>query len=977
MSETTTPLMPKLDISAEAVEEEILIQPMMPNLGIDIPNKAIEEMPPRTYYTSAPLPTLDDSDYTPRPPRTFGDKAGEFFDDVAYRLSPFTNIANEIANSVNATVYGGGYNIIKAIVEPIGIDMPPKPSVFENHSYISNPDARDFYDKTGDYIAIGGVSNAVAKKFVNQLGQNFFKYTNSGKRLNPNTGKPFTEVEGKRVGILRTLSEQPLRGEVDLAMRMATGGVVASELTGSDSLAVTIPAEILSGVLFRGKNTYFDVETGFTRDVDTGQAVANEEIINQFLTKFKLKDLDTATSIVRSNAVDPYEALLALRALEQAEAQGIDSGLSVAQNMNDSGLFILQRALGIEDPIFAGRIDQQLDHIQFSLSKELNELLNPNTGTYNWEALERVLPQIEKDLLSEVDDRVRIARESLEALLPLYKGDVTKMSDEFALQFKKLYDDVNLQEDVLWSPITKSGLQLDTVNFKKAILDILEQSNSQTKIPVKEFSEYLGKGLVRTADGWKAVPLNLKGDKKKLKELGLENTYFPEINMGDKQSPQVLKTIRTTMNNYVRNNTDNQYDMNSLIKAQQAAVDVLTDNQGNVPERFKTLYLTATQFSKKVHNTFKGGGIISKVVTADPEKKLEIAVGGGTKSETTMNVVAREFDELMGLSAGELPPTPRTYEAQSGMLKSAEQYLLDKFAKEVDVSDVASFDLFLSTHKTWIQRFPELGKIIREARVKAIKAGAELKDAEQAQQAANLDIFASLTGQTPDVVMDNVLKSANPLENARRLRLMLNQDKEALAVFQDGLSRRIVAQAMENVALQVKGVGRNQEVATRGQLERSIKQLDPLISVFKTTEQQKGLDLLLKRLKAVENDLSSRGSNNLAINKMTNLAMQLTAKLAGVTAVNKLFGSQSIVLAGASSKVAESFVQNLTFGQTNAILKEAYKNPELMKILLSREITDAQLQMLKSKKFKTGQIIFRGLVGEAIETSNQPPVIEE
>jgi hypothetical protein len=51
------------------------------------------------------------------------------------------------------------------------------------------------------------------------------------------------------------------------------------------------------------------------------------------------------------------------------------------------------------------------------------------------------------------------------------------------------------------------------------------------------------------------------------------------------------------------------------------------------------------------------------------------------------------------------------------------------------------------------------------------------------------------------------------------------------------------------------------------------------------------------------------------------------------------------------------------YAQANKIMKEAYKNPELMKILLSRDITEAQLKKLNSGQFQTGRTLYRGLVG--------------
>jgi hypothetical protein len=76
-----------------------------------------------------------------------------------------------------------------------------------------------------------------------------------------------------------------------------------------------------------------------------------------------------------------------------------------------------------------------------------------------------------------------------------------------------------------------------------------------------------------------------------------------------------------------------------------------------------------------------------------------------------------------------------------------------------------------------------------------------------------------------------------------------------------------------------------------------------------------------------------------------------------------LFGSASIVLAGTASNAATNFLKNMGYAQANKIMKEAYKNPELMKILLSRNITEGQLNKLNSGQFQTGRTLYRGLMG--------------
>jgi len=949
-------------------------------LAFDMPNETIHDL--ETQETLAQrrdinLPELEGEDTPPRN-KGFFEEVGE---DVARTLSPFTYPVLEVMNTINTNVGGTmydvavrapylfgstGYENIKNMVEAVDPEVDFEweggqnltiPEVLKNQSYVSDPEMAEYYDKVGLYTSLGVATNAVAARHVANLGKGVFKFNKKGARLNPVTGKPTTGVEGTRASITRDLANQPLRGEVDLAVRMATGGFVASELTGSDSLAVSLPAEIAAGI-FRRSPTYFDFNAGVARNADTGVEVLNKNTLNLFEKKYGVDNLRLASTSIRESATDPYEAHLALEAAENATKKGgVENHLSVAQNMDDAGLLVNERALAVEDSIFAGRVDDQIDQAQYSLTQELNKLLNPETGAYNWEAIEKLLPQIEKDLLSGVDDRVRIARENLESLLPLYNGDVTKMSKEFSKEFQKVFDDIGRQEDALWKPINDSGFQINVVPFKQEILKIVQNSNRETNLPAEKFAEFLGMGLMRTDKGWVTVPLSKRGTK----EMKGKDVVFPKVPMGDEQSPQVMKTIRTVLNEMVRD-PNISVDKDSAVKAQQAAVDILTNNLNNVPKSFRDSYLTATSYSKKVNDTFNRGTVMPKVVKAVPEKKLETAVGGATKSETDVNVVAREFEEVFNLA------TPTSDAAQSSMLKSAEGMFLAKFAQQVDPNDLATFDAFIAQHKTWFKRFPDAGNMIKDARKKAVKAGTTLKRAELKAEAARLDIFVGLTGKSPNEVMDVILKSSKPIENARRLKVLLRKDPRALEVFRDGISRRIVGQAMDSIAAQVKGGGKV-DVAKLSKLNQSLKELDPFVQVFKSKGQLEGLDMLLRQFKSLEKGLSAKGAKGLKFEPSA--ATAIAAKLGGIKIVNTLFGSASIVLAGTASNAATSFLKNMGYAQANNIMKEAYKNPELMKILLSRNITEAQLNKLNSGQFQTGRTLYRGLVGLTEEEQQQ------
>lgn len=932
--------------------------------------KRIEALTGETPQAFPEVPSLPDASVP-----SSGGEGVTMGEEIRQAVSPVLNPVMEVVDTINNTVYGTAYdafvrtpaywastgyenmkNLVQAAdpnVDYAGLEWgsaPDVPEILKNKTFVADEDTERFLDRGGKYAAYGMNITAASRAYINALGQGFLKWNKKGARLNPVTGKTMTGTEGARVGITRQLSQQKMLTEAEQALRMAGAGFLAEELSGSDSPLISVPAEIAAAVL-RKPTTYFDIATGIIRGADTGTAIANKRALSQFEKKFGVEDMDSAASRARGLATDPYEAKLAL---EAAEKTGDDVVLSVAQQTDDAGLFVGERALAAEDSIFAGKIDDQLDQAQYSIAKEMEALLDPSTGTYNWKALEELFPKVQDDLLAGVDDRVRIAHEEMATMLNIFGGDKTKMAKEFNRQFEKVFADINKQEDIYWGPINRAGFQLDTTGFKRAINDIVVNSNREAELPAEKFAEYLGAGLMRTDRGWKTVPLSLKGEKKFKPKYPI---VWPKVPMGDKQSPQVMKTIRTSLNEMVRD-PNITVDVDAAVKAQDAAVRALTDGLGSVPQQFRNSYLAATAYSKKVHATFTHGTLMPKVKKAVPEKKLEIAMGGQTKSESDMNVVAREFDEMLNLAP------PRSQEAQSQMLKSAEASLKAKFAEQVDPTDIASFDAFIAAHKTAFKRFPEAGRMIKASRAKAKRQGAVVKNRELKAEAARVDIFSNLVGKTPDEVMDTILKSAEPLKNARRLRLMLGKSADAKTAWQDAVSRRIVGQSMEFIAAQAAGKG-SSKIVNKAKFDETMTELQPLLETFKGKE-LKGLQMLQGQLKALDKSLSAKGAAALE-GYNPPLALQLAARVGGIKAVNMLFGSSSIVLAGTASNIATQSLQKIGYAQADKILKEAYKNPELMKILLSRNITQTNLKELNSGKYVVGRTLYKILTGEATE----------
>jgi len=973
-----------IDTSNVVFNEETSGNGVVFDTGIEFPNeviarlageKRIEELQggatPPTFFPEVPVLSEQGTDVTPRPEKSLLQQAGE---ELRYRTAPVVNPVMEVVDAMVTPIYSFGYDMavrvpvylatmgaknLKNLSESsdVTVDMEWEggydigvPDLFRNKSFVNDPETEQFLDKGGFYASLGlGITNA-ARASINMLGTGFINYGKRGVALNPKTGQPFVGVEGARTGITRSLAESSLPTEAKIALAMAVAGEVATAATGSESALVALPAEIAGGfVAARKPATYLEAATGIMKYADTGVEVVGKKIIDAFDAKFGEDAVTLARQRIRGESDSPLEAKLALEAADDA------SVLSIAQKTDDSGILTLERALAAEDSIFAGFVDDQVDQAQYSLARELETLMKTEGGYLDWTALKEFLPKIQNDLVAQVDDRVMIETEKLAKLLKIYDGDVTKMSKEFEESFNKIYADIKQQESNLWQPINDS-VKIPTKPLVDAVETIVANSSSQAVLPAEEFANILGKGVARTGKGWKTFEVT-PDNKKRLAKAGVK-VKWPDAPLQTMEAPLVLRDLRSKLNSMARSAnaaTDPtfQYNQKALGEAQQAALDNITLGVESVNPQLREYYLAATAFSKKIHDTFTRGTFVPKTKKAVKEKKLETMLGGQAAKQTDMDIVAREMEEVFNLA------TSNSTAAQSNALKQAEGFLLAKFQAQVNPNKLEDFKAFETAHSSWIERFPAVGEAIKAAKKKARSQGKVVQNAETAAEVARLDDFYGVTNMTPEQVMDVILKSSSPMQVSARFRKLLSTNKEALSVFKEQIANRVVAQSMKIVDSQVAGKG-NVEIIDPVSFEKILKEFKPLTSVFNTAE-QKGLELLLRDVSKISKSLSAKRGYTRVEASQTSPALVLAAKLAALKGVNLLFGSSSIVLAGTASNAATKALQNLGVEASSKILKEAYKNPELMKVLLSEDITRNQLQLLQSGKFKTGRIIYNAL----------------
>lgn len=890
-----------------------------------------------------------------------GNGGQDIVDDLKIKLAPFYNPVLEVMNAANATFLGSAWDLTLAIPRIAGglynkattgeLEFPsyPRPSQLTNLQYVPNAEDADILDKGAFYASLGVGMSAAAQKLIGSFGQSFTKATTAttpagSVYLKARPTSPTTPVAGKGENVLRDIGSVgitpavALTGEVGIGIASAVGGEVGKaqnvKVLGVDVLQ--LPFELAAGI---------------------GQSIVQAprqaaKVADAFTKKFGEIPMAQASLTTRQAAESPLEATIAL---EKNAASELLPENSVAIKTEDPGILTLERANAAKDPIFAQSVNESVDLAQASLAKELESFTDPATGELSYEAFERMLPKIQDDILKQVDDRVTLAQEELATTLRIHEGDPVQLSKEFSKTIDAMFDDFAVQEANKWA-IVNNHVTISTQDVRKEIIDIVNKIPKTANVPVKILERLTGGAVVNTNNGWKVT-----FDPKVAKQ--------PKVKMLDQEAPSILKDERSNLTTISRNNkktdrTADQFDEKVLQDVQVALLRGLTDGVTDVSPELQKGYLAALEFTKKLHSiTTRKGSAIPQVKRAQPEKRLETLLKGDTVSKSDMAVAARELEELTGIVSSD------SSAAVSKALKNAEQYLLDRFSR-IDSTDIASFEKFQAVHKDWFARFPEIGEIVAAAKQKAKSQGAVVKDAEAAAAAARLNQFSAIAGKSPAAMITHILNQANPVKSAVKFRKLLGKDKVALQEFKDYIGSQLAAKALKEVDNQVAGSG-TQKVIKPVSFNDALKELGPLVKVFNTEKEMQGLKRLYNHSVMVANSIQAkRGAGPIETGR-TNTMNVLAAKIVALKAVNFFAGSQSIVLANTASNAATRAVNSLSQDVAESIVKESLRNDELMKILLSPNITDKQLKMLNSDRFQTGRVLFKALAEKGRDETEQ------
>ena len=885
-------------------------------------------------------------------------------DDLKIKLAPIYNPVLEVMNATNANFLGSAWDLTLAIPRVAEglynkattgeLDYPsyPRPEQLTNLQYVPNAEDADILDKGAFYASLGVGMSAAAQKLIGSFGQSFTKATTAttpagSVYLKARPTSPTTPVAGKRENLLRDIGSVGMTPAVALTNEVGIGA--AANLGGEVGKAQDV--KVLGYDVLQ---LPFELAFGIGQSIIQAPRQAAGLAVDAFTKKYGEIPMAQASLTARQTAQSPLEATIAL---EKNATSELLPDNSVAIKTEDPGILTLERANAAKDPIFAQSVNESVDLAQASLARELESFTDPATGELSYVAFEKMLPKIQDDILKQVDDRVTLAQEELATTLRIHEGDPVQISREFSKTIDEMFDDFAIQEANKWA-IVNNHVVIPTQDVRKEIIDIVNKIPKTANVPVKILERLTGGAVVNTNNGWKVT-----FDPKVAKQ--------PKVKMLDQEAPSILKDERSNLTTISRNNkktdrTADQFNEKVLQDVQVALLRGLTDGVTSISPELQKGYLDALDFTKLLHSiTTKKGSSIPQVKKAQPEKRLETLLKGDGASQSDMAVAARELEELTGIVSSD------SSAAVSKSLKNAEQYLLDRFSR-IDSTDIASFEKFQAVHKDWFARFPEIGEIVAAAKLKAKSQGAVVKDAEAAAAAARLNKFSAIAGKSPAAMITHILNQANPVKSAVKFRKLLGKDKVALQEFKDYIGSQLAAKALKEVDNQVAGSG-TQKVIKPVSFNDALKELGPLVKVFNTEKEMQGLKRLYNHSVMVSNSIQAkRGAGPIETGK-TNTMNVLAAKIVALKAVNFFAGSQSIVLANTASNAATRAVNSLSQDVAESIVKEGLRNDELMKILLSPDITTKQLSMLNSDRFQTGRMLFKALTeigrDETVETT--------
>lgn len=556
---------------------------------------------------------------------------------------------------------------------------------------------------------------------------------------------------------------------------------------------------------------------------------------------------------------------------------------------------------------------------------------------------------------TNINDTVKYAKARIEGFRLSIKGKLQEASEELNQTLNKIRgNNIDKTDDEV---ARASSVAIDQT-LRKSLDDVAEQE----------------------AKMWFRMPMSIKGSQENLVKKVLE------IQKGTGRAqlediPSVVNFINTNM--YKRNGKLNTYqesakELRSLyIKLGEVSRKALREsdfNRSRIAEDLQSAILKdmdgwsgkgagvntrikeAREFSKLKNQYFRKGTVGKLLGYKSVGGGIEEAVRPELLAETILRgSSAARLQQVLDLSNAEkfaLSATNKLDDAELGVLSGLSDYIKSKFLIDAfdDVKDASgkvtrvlnpsSAKNFLKANREVLELVPETRVQLMRARDKAdvLKRITKTNDAYMNSISSKSDsTLAKLVNYDPDVVIRKILNSdrADKMQQMQLLVNLASKDKSAKEGLKNALARYLVDETTKQNAT-ISG----RPMINANQMYNRLlddKNLDQALRLVFDASEMKSIRYAAKQMKNIQDSILAAVDVN-ADTSVTGTLLENLVGFAGVRAGGAAGGKSgsSLVMAGMGRRLAERVFRDFNPDKARYLLSQAFKDEELMKILLRR-----------------------------------------
>lgn len=715
---------------------------------------------------------------------------------------------------------------------------------------------------------------------------------------------------GTRAAAVQKAAEGLGKMKMNIEARAALGGGMASSAVAhsaalSDSTAAQLLAPVLGGTLAAAPGA-------------AAKTAARGIPGQQKKTR--------AAEVALASADDPDAAVRELTKRNVAD-------VGAAAATGDAGIATLARSLARENPVFEGQLNDQFVMSQMAIQRELDNLFTPSGRPVSPTAAQDFIKRNADELMRQMDDRVTSALQKVQSTAMLGRGkidDIT-LSRQAKVHLETAMREVGKQRDIMWKMVGKE-VPIDTAPLRQEAVNVVNEARKATALPRRVLEQIIGNKIQKTTTGYKVTNEPVTGG------------YGAQEPVGEliEQRSNLLAELRAESKDAIA--TKQAPIFNRL---QGAVIDAI-DGSPVPPGVDPDAYRKAAAFTRRMHEVFDQG-IIGRVLTSNTkageavlaEKTLSTLLAGGREAQAAG---ARELTNI-ALMRDQIGSQPIF---QSDILNDAQSYIASKFQREVtNPEDAANFML---ENESAIKWFPQLRKTLTEAmRAIGIQSG-KIDRLQAGKKAIERSAFTKLGGMSGKQAVSSILSQQDPGKFARQVRQLVGRDRDALR----GMQRDIADMVLERSLTVTNTVSQLGEQVSKGALNKVIRQLDPVIDAFYSSEMKGNLKLIQEEVSKVQ-ALRAQTPGRLEIPR--SILGDLIARASGAHIASKMVAGSgagpSLIAAKAGSEAGRSLVFAIPESATRGVLEAAMLDRQLLLKLLKRGVASGKDQQLLTDALKT------------------------